>query len=205
MIDVLGYYQIKSVGASLLTIGLGGVAAVVPSLLFIYRVEKVIEFCGHQNILAISLLVFSLQFTGYAYLRNIDAVWSYHLKALDTFSIVMVWVTASFITHSSAPRSLVATSQSVVVTLYCCVGRGLGCLIVYFGLAVFTKDFVLKAAAVCSIIASLFFIIVHYFCLKPPPYNRKYDVDNPASQGPSGEYKPLKLTERKSEEEDDEL
>jgi hypothetical protein len=63
-VDVLGYYQIKSVGGSLLVIGIGGTAAVVPALVFIYRVERVIDYCGHHNILSIALVIFALQFTG---------------------------------------------------------------------------------------------------------------------------------------------
>jgi len=64
-----------------------------------------------------------IYFTGYAYLEDAAAEWSFLLKAMDTFSIVMVWVTASFTTHNSAPRSLVATCQAVIVILYCCIGK----------------------------------------------------------------------------------
>lgn len=71
IIDVLGYYQIRSIVRSkllplkdLTSIGLTATAAIIPGFVFIFRVERVIEFCGYQNLLAISLVVFSLQFTG---------------------------------------------------------------------------------------------------------------------------------------------
>lgn len=62
--DVLSFHQIKSVGGSLLLISIGAAAAVAPALLFICRVEKVVDYCGHDSIFAIALVVLSLQFTG---------------------------------------------------------------------------------------------------------------------------------------------
>jgi len=64
MMDVLAYYQIKATGGSLLVIGIGAAAAVAPALIFIFRVERVIDYCGYQNVLFIALVVASLQFTG---------------------------------------------------------------------------------------------------------------------------------------------
>ena len=64
MLDVMAYYQIKAVGGSLLIFGIGAAASVGPAVIFIYRVERVIEYCGHHNILSIALVVFALQFTG---------------------------------------------------------------------------------------------------------------------------------------------
>jgi len=54
---------------------------------------------------------------------NVEAEWSFLLKAMDTFSIVLVWVTAAFTTYGSAPRSLTATCQTLIVTMYCCIGE----------------------------------------------------------------------------------
>jgi Na+/melibiose symporter-like transporter len=62
--DVLSFHQIKFVGGDLLLIALGATASVLPALVFVYRVEKVIDYCGHQNLFAIALVVLSLQFTG---------------------------------------------------------------------------------------------------------------------------------------------
>jgi hypothetical protein len=64
MMDVLSFYQIKATGGSLLTIGIGAAAAVAPAIIFIFRVERLIEYCGYQNVLCIGLVVISLQFTG---------------------------------------------------------------------------------------------------------------------------------------------
>lgn len=70
--DVLSFHQIKYVEASPLLLGLTATAAVAPALIFIFRVEKVIDYCGHQNIFAIALVVFSLQFTG-KFINNFHA------------------------------------------------------------------------------------------------------------------------------------
>lgn len=64
MVDTLGFFQTKQLGATLIHLGFGGLAAMIPALIFIYRVEKVIEFCGYHNILGIALVVLSLQSTG---------------------------------------------------------------------------------------------------------------------------------------------
>ncbi len=64
LLDVLAFHQIASVGASLFLIALGASATVGPVLVFVCRVEKVIDYCGHQHIFSIALVVFSLQFTG---------------------------------------------------------------------------------------------------------------------------------------------
>ena len=64
-----------------------------------------------------------LIFVGYAYLRNVIPEWMYLLKALDTFSIVTVWAAAAHTTYNAAPRSLVASCQAIIVTLYCSLGN----------------------------------------------------------------------------------
>lgn len=64
MLDVMSYYQIKSTGGTLFTIGIGAAASVLPAIIFLFRVERVIDYCGYYNILYIALAVISLQFTG---------------------------------------------------------------------------------------------------------------------------------------------
>lgn len=64
LIDVLSFHQIRGVGGSLLIIAIGGAAAFAPSLLFIFRVDRVIDYCAYPNVFAIAFVVASLQFTG---------------------------------------------------------------------------------------------------------------------------------------------
>lgn len=64
MLDVFSFHQIQSTGASLLITCIGAAATVGPALLFMCRVEKVIEYCGYSNLFSIALVVFSLQFAG---------------------------------------------------------------------------------------------------------------------------------------------
>ncbi|OXA60517.1 Major facilitator superfamily domain-containing protein 6-A [Folsomia candida] len=190
--DVLSFYQIKSVGGSLLLIAIGATATVAPALVFICRVEKVIDYCGHQNIFAIALVVVSLQFTGYAYLTDAEPEWSFLLKAMETFSVLMVWITASYTTYAAAPRSLVATCQTIVVTIYCCIGRGIGGIFGFIFLTFIPKDLLLKIFSLLAVFICVLFLMVHYCCLKPLPYHR-HDHDRPGSAAPSGRYTPLKL------------
>lgn len=62
-------------------------------------------------------------FSGYAYLTGSEAEWSILLRAMDSFSILMVWISASYTTYASAPRSLAATCQAVIAALYCALGK----------------------------------------------------------------------------------
>jgi hypothetical protein len=62
-------------------------------------------------------------FLGYAYLKDTEPEWSFLLKAMETFSVLMVWITASYTTYAAAPRSLAATCQTIIVTIYCSIGK----------------------------------------------------------------------------------
>ncbi|CAG7665723.1 unnamed protein product [Allacma fusca] len=198
--ETLAFFQIKHTGATLFQFGLGGTAAMIPALLFIYRVEKVIDYCGYHNVLAIAMVVLSLQFTGYAYLRDVMVEWSYLLRGMETFSVVTVWAAAAHTTYNAAPRSLVATCQSIIVTLYCCFGRGIGCCLGYVALLYMSREIVLKILSISSVIICILYLLSYYCLLKPNPYSRHYDTDH--GFAPSGKYTPLKLLQGKKGKED---
>lgn len=122
-------------------------------------------------------------FIGYAYLMDAEPEWSFLLKAMDTFSIVMVWVTASYTTYASAPRSLAATCQAIIVTLYCCVGRGIGGIFGFIGLSFIPKDLFLKIISIMAVLICVIYLTLHYCCLKPLPYAKQYDYERPGSAG----------------------
>jgi len=111
------------------------------------------------------------------------------------------------------------------------IGRGIGGVLAYAGLTCMSKEYLLKTCAIVAILFCILFLVIHYWCLKPIPTGKKYNVEKQTSQGnsnnllhntrcnlyvsiisqflvfvfsaPSGKYKPVKLIGKKGIPEDE--
>uniref|UniRef100_A0A1B6MRW6 Major facilitator superfamily associated domain-containing protein n=2 Tax=Graphocephala atropunctata TaxID=36148 RepID=A0A1B6MRW6_9HEMI len=180
------------------------VLALIPSLLTLWYSEKVVDYCGHSNILIVAFTFYIIRFTG---LLIFEEVWGLFLfGALEVFTLVLTWSTAILYLRHLVPRHILVTGQALAIIAFFCIGRCLGSIM--GGLLLehvknpslpkwndYYSETLYKTGAVLSaVIASLYFVLYH-FCLKHKWRKQNNRVSQPVVQdtNANGTYTPLKI------------
>uniref|UniRef100_A0A1B6JI39 Major facilitator superfamily associated domain-containing protein n=2 Tax=Homalodisca liturata TaxID=320908 RepID=A0A1B6JI39_9HEMI len=180
------------------------VLALIPSLLVLWYSEKVVDYCGHSNILIVAFTFYIIRYTG---LLICEEVWGLFLfGALEVFTLVLSWSTAILYLRHLVPRHILVTGQALAIIAFFCIGRCLGS--VMGGVLLehiknpslpkwndyYSETLYETGAVLSAVIASLYFILYH-FCLKHKWRKQNNKISQPVVQdtNANGTYTPLKI------------
>lgn len=99
----------------------------MPAILILWNAERIVDYCGHANVLIAAFALFILRFTGLALM---DSPWYALLThSLESITLVLVLVTLVLYMRHLVPRRLIASGQAVPVIATLCIGNAIGKLI----------------------------------------------------------------------------
>lgn len=101
--------------------------AAIPAIFILWNAERIVDYCGHANVLIAAFALHILRFTGLALM---DSPWYALLThSLESITIVLVFVTLVLYMRHLVPRRLTATGQAVPVIATLCIGNAIGTLV----------------------------------------------------------------------------
>ncbi|KAF2894777.1 hypothetical protein ILUMI_11397 [Ignelater luminosus] len=179
-------------------IGLTITVGALPAVLFFIFIEKIVDYCGHTNLLIAAFAFYIIHYTA---LSCIECPWLLLLcEALEIFTLHITWVTAVLYLRHLVPRRFTASGQALPVITHFCLGRLIGGLI--GGLAYpRTKYRVVEVyegfASAAAIIAIIYFSLYHFY-LKPKYAAPVAEAERPSpaliqSVNGNGAYTPLRV------------
>lgn len=160
--------------------------AAVPAFFLLWNAELIVDYCGHANILIAAFAVHILRFTGLALM---DSPWYALLThALESVTLVLVFVALVLYMRHLIPRRLLATGQALPVIAVFCIGNGLGTLLApYYE----HKHTLFRySAIVAAVVGSIYFLLYHFYLVKqyraaqqPPPSSAELQTHSNTANG----------------------
>ncbi|XP_063979301.1 uncharacterized protein LOC135163637 isoform X2 [Diachasmimorpha longicaudata] len=161
--------HLANLQADALTIGVILTIGAVPAVLFLWRSEHLVDYCGHSNLLIIAFTMYIVRFTGLSLVN--DPWWALAAEAFELFTLGIMWITAILYLRHLIPRHLTVTAQALPVVAHFCVGRSLGAVIgayTDFGETdIESLKFMYQCMAVAAAIIAVLYFIVYHGILKP--------------------------------------
>lgn len=103
-------------------------AAAIPAIFVLWNAERIVDYCGHANVLIAAFALHIIRFSALAY---IDAPWYALLThTLESITLVLVFITLVLYMRHLVPRRLIASGQAVPVIATLCIGNAIGTLVV---------------------------------------------------------------------------
>lgn len=103
-----------------LLIGFTITIGALPAALLFYFAEKVVDYCGHSNILILCFI--SYVFHHVALVSFDNAAILLIFEALEIFTLHLMWVTAILYLRHLIPRKFTACGQALPVIAHFCLG-----------------------------------------------------------------------------------
>ncbi|XP_044579842.1 uncharacterized protein LOC123261971 isoform X1 [Cotesia glomerata] len=168
MDSYLSLYLTELTGDSL-AIGVILTVGALPALLFLWKSEHLVDYCGHSNLLIMAFTMYIVRFAGLSVVT--DPWWALVSEALELFTLGIMWVTAILYMRHLIPRNLTVTAQALPVIAHFCIGRCLGAVIgayVHFGdTEVLSLKYVYQCMAVSAAVIAVFYFVLYHGILKP--------------------------------------
>lgn len=99
----------------------------IPAIFILWFAERIVDYCGHANILIAAFAMHILRFTGLALM---DSPWYALLThSLESITLVLVFITLVLYMRHLFPRRLIASGQAVAVIATLCIGNAIGTLL----------------------------------------------------------------------------
>nr|CAD7429569.1 unnamed protein product [Timema monikensis] len=193
-------WHLLELKGSELMIGVTLAVGALPAIPFLWWSEKVVDYCGHSNLLITAFTFYIIRYTGLSFFT--DPWWTLVCEPFEVFTLSLMWVTAILYMRHLVPRHLTTTGQGIAVIAHFCIGRSLGALIGAVISSYSTEEHSLVmvyrvGAVVAAIVASVYFTVYHC-CLKPrclAPAGPGGMTPQTGAQGPTsnGTYTPLRV------------
>nr|CAD7197746.1 unnamed protein product [Timema douglasi] len=193
-------WHLLELKGSELMIGVTLAVGALPAIPFLWWSEKVVDYCGHSNLLITAFTFYIIRYTGLSFIT--DPWWTLVCESFEVFTLSLMWVTAILYMRHLVPRHLTTTGQGIAVIAHFCIGRSLGALIGAVISSYSTEEHSLVmvyrvGAVVAAIVASVYFTVYHC-CLKPrclAPAGPGGMTPQTGAQGPTsnGTYTPLRV------------
>ncbi|XP_023289628.1 uncharacterized protein LOC105698511 isoform X2 [Orussus abietinus] len=153
-----------------LSIGLTLTIGALPAVLFLWKSEHLVDYCGHSNLLITAFTIYIVRFTGLSLVP--DPWWALIFEALELFTLGVMWVTAILYLRHLVPRHLTVTAQALPVIAHFCVGRSIGAAIGAYVVVDGTNPvdslrFVYRCMAAAAAIVAILYFILYHGLLKP--------------------------------------
>ncbi|XP_011297698.1 uncharacterized protein SP1173 [Fopius arisanus] len=161
--------HLSNLQADALTVGVVLTVGAVPAIVFLWRSEHLVDYCGHSNLLIIAFTMYIVRFTGLSLVNH--PWWALAAEAFELFTLGIMWITAILYLRHLIPRHLTVTAQALPVVAHFCVGRCLGAVIaayIDFGETdVESIKLVYQCMAIAAAIVAVVYFIVYHGVLKP--------------------------------------
>lgn len=175
----------------------------LPSILLLWNSERLVDYCGHSNILMIAFTLYVIRYYGLALVD--DPFCTLFFNALEPITLSISWVTLMLYMRHLMPRRLTATGQAIPVIAFFGVGKCIGALIGYVNLNDVAGSFKLlyvSCSVAAAVVAALYFLLYHC-CLaprcaaQPQPPPSQSELQGHANGGhngnSNGNYSPLRV------------
>lgn len=106
---------------SMIHTGLAITAGSLPAVIFLIEAEKIVDYCGHTNILIAAFTFYIIHYTGLTFVENPDVLIVF--EALEIFTLHLMWITAILYFRHLVPRKFTASGQALAVVAHFCIGK----------------------------------------------------------------------------------
>ncbi|KAJ8942788.1 hypothetical protein NQ318_013003 [Aromia moschata] len=181
-----------------LIIGLTITIAALPAVVFLIFAEKIVDYCGHSNILIFCFVNYICHHLALMYINTVG----YFLLCewMEMFTLHIMYITAVLYLRHLVPRKFTACGQALPIIAHFCLGRCFGAL---FGGMAFTEnrnDFhiVHRAFTIAAAVVAVIYFVVYHFYMKPKCAAPMHLPPDPApavvqSMNGNGAYTPLRV------------
>ncbi|XP_019869896.2 uncharacterized protein LOC109598424 [Aethina tumida] len=181
-----------------LLIGLTIAIAALPAILYFIWAEKIVDYCGHSNILIYCFVNYIIHHLGLIVTTNAWVLLVFEF--LEIFSLHLMYITAVLYFRHLIPRKLTACGQAIPIITHFCLGRCFGALLGSIAYSEYPDNFscVHKWFTVAAAITAIIYFLTYHFYLKPkcaaatqlPPDPAPAVVQN---MNGNGSYTPLRV------------
>lgn len=191
-----------------LLVGLTLTIGALPALPILWNAERIVDYCGHSNILIGSFAVYIVRYSGLAILE--ETWWTLLMEALEPVTLGLSWAAIVMYMRHLMPRRLTCIGQALPIIAHFCLGKSFGAMLglVTSGSVLDSLRCVYKAMAVAAAVISLLYFALYHLVLaprcaakgQPPPSLRDNPNPNtPPTNGTNGtnpsenSYTPLRV------------
>lgn len=196
----LPWHLTKLYGSPVL-IGLTITMGALPAIPFLWYAEKIVDYCGHTNLLITAFTFYIIRYTGTGMIS--EPWWVLVSESMEVFTLILMWVTAVFYLRHLIPRKYTVTGQALPVIAHFCLGRCIGAI--FGGLAASEADlnheplnYIYPYMAIAAaVIATIYFVVYHIFirpsCVSVTNGPPKSPPTVMQSMNGNGSYTPLRI------------
>lgn len=112
--------NIHGLEADLIT-ALSNLVFAIPTILAMWYAERVVDFCGHSNVLITAFCTYIVRYIGLA--ANSDPYLVLIFELLELITLGLSWVTLVLYMRYLVPRKWIAFGQAIPVIGHFCLGR----------------------------------------------------------------------------------
>lgn len=176
----------------------------LPAILLLWNSERVVDYCGHSNILMVAFTLYIIRYYGLALIDS--PFYTLFFNALEPITLSISWVTLMLYMRHLMPRRLTATGQAIPVIAFFGIGKSVGALIGYVDInndvSASFKSLYVSCSIAAAVVACLYFLLYH--CLlaprcaaQPLPPPSQSELQGHANGGhntnTNGNYSPLRV------------
>lgn len=195
-------WHIIAMSGDEVNIGLTITVGALPAALFLLYIERIVDYCGHTNLLNAAFAFYIIHYTALYCIQN---PWFLLLcEALEIFTLHIVWVTAVLYLRHLIPRQFTVCGQALSVITHFCLGRLFGTLL---GSLAYPREEnnvsnVYEAFSVAAAIIAIIYFLLYQLYLKPKCAAPFIEAQRPSpaliqnvngSGNGNGAYTPLKV------------
>ncbi|KAL7293937.1 hypothetical protein TKK_0012667 [Trichogramma kaykai] len=190
-----------------LTIGIAMTVGAVPAILFLCKSERLVDYCGHSNLLIIAFVFYIVRFTGLSLVT--DIWWTLLVESLELFTLSILWITAMLYFRHLIPRQMTTSGQALPVIAHFCIGRAIGSIIsacvdkVNRDDEVVAMRYIYQCLAIASAVIATLYFATYHAVLKPRCHHaqsaqqqngqRNHTPSIVQAMNGNGSYTPLKV------------
>lgn len=181
-----------------LIIGLAITVGALPAVIFLVFAEKIVDYCGHSNILIFCFVNYICHHLTLICIDN--ATLLFLCEFLEIFTLHVMYVTAVLYLRHLVPRKLTACGQALPVIAHFCIGRCIGAFLGGIAYDEYPANFnrVHQWFTIAAAIVAFIYYITYHFYLKPKCGAPVHLPPDPApaviqSMNGNGSYTPLRV------------
>ncbi|KAF7287260.1 hypothetical protein GWI33_002076 [Rhynchophorus ferrugineus] len=194
----LPWHIVKMQEGEPLVIGLTVTIGALPAVVFLYYAEKIVDYCGHSNILIFCFVNYICHHLTLISVENAKLLLL--CEFLEVFTLHIMYVTAILYLRHLVPRKFTACGQALPVIAHFCLGRCFGALLGSLAYDEYPYNFnrVHQGFTVAAAIVALLYYITYHFYLKPKCGAPLHTPPDPApatiqNMNGNGSYTPLRV------------
>ncbi|KAF5300020.1 hypothetical protein FQR65_LT09277 [Abscondita terminalis] len=160
-------WHIISMNGDEVNVGLTVTVGALPAVLFLIYIERIVDYCGHTNLLNAAFAFYIIHYTILYWVQN---PWMILIcEALEIFSLHIMWVTAVLYLRHLIPRQFTVCGQALPVITHFCLGRLIGTLLGSFAYPREGSNVsnVYEAFSVAAAVIAIIYFLLYQLYLKP--------------------------------------